>query len=48
MAYTHNSNINLLDFQEEVMKNVEKFTKLIECTEEQKKIIKLKSEKILV
>ncbi len=48
MAHTHNSNINLLDFQEEVMKNVEIFTKIIECTEEQKRIIKLKSEKILV
>jgi len=47
MAQSHVSNINILNFQKEVMKQIKNLIKLIECTEEQKKNILFKSEEIL-
>ena len=41
------SNINILNFQKEVMEHIKNLVKLIECTKEQKKITLSKSEEIL-
>ena len=47
MTQSHVSNINILNFQKEVVKHIKNVIKLIESTEEQKKIILSNSEKIL-
>lgn len=47
MAHTHTSNKKILNFQKDVRRHIKNIICLIECTEEQKNITLLKSEKII-